>query len=268
MIAERIGRDADRLREEFAQLGHIQTCVVDDLLDPDLALDIYRRFPSIDECDLHKNVREYKYVAAQMDKYDPVLEELEFAFQEPEVREIVGSVTGRDDMQADLDLFAAGLSLMAKDNYLTPHLDDSHDGDGKLYRTLNLLYYVSPDWTLESGGNLELWDSGLNSYPRTVVSKFNRLALMGVTRRSWHSVSKVVVDGVRCCVSNYYFAERARDLDGTLMTDDYRHVTEFRAFPGDTTSDVLLRTDSTIKNLIRKFYKRPMRDKHRYHRAD
>ena len=66
-----------------------------------------------------------------------------------------------------------------------------------------LLYYVTPGWRLENGGNLELWDCAVRRNV-TLVSQFNRLVLMETTPWSWHSVSPVVADGFRCCVSNYY----------------------------------------------------------------
>lgn len=268
MIAQRLGRDAGQLRADFGVTGQVRSCVIDDLLDPELAQGIFERFPSLDECQQKKNVREYKYIAAQMDRYHPVLEEIIFAFQQPEVMEVVTDITGIPDMYPDPNLYAGGLSMMARDNYLTPHLDDSHDNAREMYRVLNLLYYVSPGWQLGYGGNLQLWDDGLKSEPRTIHSRFNRLALMATNRSSFHSVSKVEHDGVRCCVSNYYFSPHPVAEDGTVLSDDYAHVTEFRGFPGDVTSDLLLRTDAAVKNVIRKVYKRPMRDNHKYVRDD
>lgn len=47
------------------------------------------------------------------------------------------------------------------------------DLSNRLYRALNLLYYVSPGWRLENGGNLELWDEHVTT-PMTVESRFNR----------------------------------------------------------------------------------------------
>jgi Rps23 Pro-64 3,4-dihydroxylase Tpa1-like proline 4-hydroxylase len=58
-----------------------------------------------------------------------------------------------------------------------------------MYRVLNLLYYVTPDWNPEFGGNLELWDNGPKESQRVIPAKFNRLALMATHEESWHSVS-------------------------------------------------------------------------------
>ena len=109
---------------------------------------------------LKKSLREHKYVAAQMDQYAPVFEEIIYAFQQPEVVRIVTEITNIDDMHPDEHLYAGGISLMAKDNFLNPHLDNSHDKDRNMYRVLNLLFYVTPDWNQESGGNLESGTTG------------------------------------------------------------------------------------------------------------
>lgn len=49
-----------------------------------------------------------------------------------------------------------GTSMMTKNNFLSPHLDNLHHKNPNPWRVLNLLYYVNPDWKLEDGGNLEL----------------------------------------------------------------------------------------------------------------
>jgi Rps23 Pro-64 3,4-dihydroxylase Tpa1-like proline 4-hydroxylase len=102
---------------------------------------------------LKKSLREFKYVAAQMNKYNPLLEEIVYAFQDPRIVQIVGEITGIEELIPDENLYAGGISLMAKGNYLEPHLDNSHDKDRENYRVLNLLYYVTPDWKTGFGGN-------------------------------------------------------------------------------------------------------------------
>ena len=99
---------------------------------------------------------------------------------------------------------------MGKENFLNPHLDNSHNKDRNLWRVLNLLYYVTPGWKLENGGNLELWPNGIKNPSITIESRCNRLIVMSTHQKSWHSVSKVQTDIPRCCISNYYFSKRKR----------------------------------------------------------
>ena len=59
---------------------------------------------------------------------------------------------------------------MGRNGFLNPHIDNSHDGDIRLYRALNLLYYVFPSWQRSNGGNLELWDSMCGRRTRSTPS--------------------------------------------------------------------------------------------------
>ena len=127
---------------------------------------------------------------------------------------------------------------MGKDQFLNPHLDNSHDKDRNLWRVLNLLYYVTPSWEKEYGGNLELWPNGLENKPITIHSKFNRLVVMATHQTSLHSVSPVQFEGYRCCVSNYYFSKHP------FKVDDRFHVTSFRGRPNEKIKDKILQLDS------------------------
>jgi Rps23 Pro-64 3,4-dihydroxylase Tpa1-like proline 4-hydroxylase len=249
LIEQRLVEERDRMREDFG--SHVvQSCVIDDLFPEEEALRIFEAFPDKSTMTLKKSLREYKYVAAQMNRYNSVLEEIIFAFQQPGVVRVVEEITGIREMVPDENLYAGGISLMAKDNYLNPHLDNSHDKDRQTYRVLNLLYYVTPEWSHESGGNLELWDEGPKGQPREIVSKFNRLALMATHQKSWHSVNQIRVDRSRCCVSNYYFSAKP------LEDHAYFHVTSFRGRPEQPVRDLVLQGDIALRQGIRKVFKK------------
>lgn len=230
------------------KIGHF---VVDDVLPVPLATRIFDAFPKPTGMRMKKTLREYKYVAAQMNNYDPILEETIYAFQDPRVVELITRITSIGRLYPDEHLYAGGISLMGHKNYLNPHLDNSHDKDRERWRVLNLLYYVTPDWALANGGNLELWPQGVTGEPVTIHSKFNRLAVMATHDRSWHSVSPISLEGVtRRCVSNYYFADEA------LKAGESFHVTSFRGRPEQGVTDVLLRTDAALRGAVRKVFKR------------
>ena len=63
---------------------------------------------------LKRSFRENKHVAAQMDQSDPLLEEIVFAFQAPEVVEQVARITGLAAMEPDAKLYAGGISAMGR----------------------------------------------------------------------------------------------------------------------------------------------------------
>src|SRR5204863_9561991 len=118
----------------------------------------------------------------------------------------------------------------------------------RVYRVLNLLYYVTPGWQAEFGGNLELWDRKVKN-PEQIPSLFNRLVLMETHSESWHSVNGVKVDGKRCCVSNYYFSPHPPG------GKDHFHITFFMARPEQHLRRAVTLVDSSMRTLVRKVVK-------------
>ena len=135
---------------------------IDNLLPEELVIQIYNAFPEPSEMILKKSIREYKYIAAQMNLYNPILEEIIYAFQDSRVVNLISEICNCSNLFPDDKLYAGGISMMGKDHYLNPHLDNSHDKDRNLWRVFNLLFYVSTNWNYQNGGHLELWPNGLS----------------------------------------------------------------------------------------------------------
>lgn len=245
----------ESLKEQYnASRNKIGYFYLDNLLPEDLALEINNSFPKPDEMVLKKSIREDKYVAAQMNLYNPLLEEIIYAFQDSKIVSLVSEICGFKDIVPDENLYAGGISMMGHKQFLNPHLDNSHDKDRQLWRILNLLYYVTPHWEEQYGGNLELWPDGLKQKQITIHSKFNRLAVMATHNNSLHSVSPVVYEGFRCCVSNYYFSEHP------IHDTDTFHVTSFRGRPENKVADVILQVDAWLRMNLRKVFKKGVRE--------
>ncbi|MEO0045813.1 MAG: hypothetical protein RL705_1004 [Bacteroidota bacterium] len=263
LIFEKLSHEKERLKFQFensdSSIGYL---FVDDLLPEAIALNIAEVFPQSDQMVLKKSLRENKYVAAQMNLYDSLLEEIIFAFQDPRIVNLIGEICGIQNPIPDENLYAGGISMMGKNQFLNPHLDNSHDKDRNLWRVLNLLYYVTPNWQEEYGGNLELWPNGLSQEQITIHSKFNRLAIMETHNNSLHSVSPIVFEGYRRCVSNYYFA------DSPLLESDKFHVTSFRGRPENKFSDIILRTDTFLRMCIRKVFKKGLKENPHVYKKD
>lgn len=260
LISEKLTSEKESLQNLYNKsVDNIGYFYIDDLLPEELVNNIYENFPKLSETKRRKNIRENKYIAYQMNKYHPLLEEVIYAFQENSVVNCIADICSSPNILPDDNLYAGGLSLMAKNNHLSPHLDNSHDKDRRLWRVFNLLFYVTPNWKLENGGNLELWNKGLQDKPLEIISKYNRLVVMATHHNSWHSVNKVLIDDVRCCVSNYYFSKKP------LISNDNFHVTTFRARPSEIFRDVILRMDNKLRASVRKIFKKGIRENpHQY----
>jgi Rps23 Pro-64 3,4-dihydroxylase Tpa1-like proline 4-hydroxylase len=223
--------------------------IVDDLLPKEIAEQAYAAFPrdgSGFSC--RETFREKKRTSAHLSEYAPILGEITYAIQDPDVVGKVSELVGFKNIEPDPSLYAGGLSMMFKDDFLNPHVDNSHDAKRDRYRRINLLYYVSPDWSLENGGNFELWDDD-HTVPVPIISAQNRLLVMETNKSSLHSVNKVLVDRPRCCISNYYFSETSPD------ETEYFHVTSFYGRPEEPIKKVISAADNVLRNLAAKTLK-------------
>ena len=228
---------------------HTRHFVVDDLLPGPDAQAVFAAFPRNGEGFFDRaTFREKKRTSADLSDHDPVLADVTYALQDERVVARIGDIIGMETLEPDPKLYAGGLSMMFPGDYLNPHIDNSHDSDRTRYRRLNLLYYVSPDWQLEYGGNFELWNEAKTA-PRTIVSHQNRLVVMETNKTSWHSVSPVTADRPRCCVSNYYFSNRSPD------GSDYFHVTSFVGRPNQPVRRAMGRVDNALRNTVSKTLK-------------
>ena len=253
LIYNKIFSKKDILGKEWIKpIGtNTKHCVIDNLLPNELCMNIYNSFPKdLSNFYKRKSFREKKRTSANMDLYNQIINNCLYAFQDKKVLNIISEITNIPNLDPDEKLYAGGISAMQKGDYLNPHIDNSHDSERLKYRRLNLLYYVTPRWNIKNGGNFELWDKNVK-IPKVIVSNFNRLIIMETTKRSWHSVNKVVFNSTRFCISNYYFTKTA-----PLKTKgNYFHVTSFTGRPGESFKRGYGKIDNVLRNTISKTLK-------------
>lgn len=250
-ILFRLKTDYDLLKKQWNRPEGTKTrhFYIDNLLPLDDVTSIYASFPkNADGFFDRESFRERKSTSADLSSEAPILTDITYAIQDSRIVEMVGEICGMGKVEPDPKLYAGGLSMMFRDDFLNPHIDNSHDVMRNKYRRLNLLYYVSPDWELENGGNFELWSADRKT-PKTIVAFQNRLVVMETNRSSWHSVSKVKTDNPRCCVSNYYFSSESPD------GDSYFHVTSFSGRPEQPFRRAFGALDNVLRNIVSKTIK-------------
>ena len=174
LIEARLARDLSKLRDAFCgQSDAIRTraCSIRGLLPDDIARAIYAGFPPLRSMRRLSSLREHKYTSKQLHDCVPIVKFVTFAFQHSRIVSLVEQITGMQDLVPDSHLYAGGISSMVHGDYLHPHIDNSHDAVRSLYRRINLLYYVTPEWTHAHGGNLQLWDARVRER-KTLVDSF------------------------------------------------------------------------------------------------
>lgn len=252
IICKKLEDNLSELKKDFLYVGNnISTrfFIIDGLLPEDLAQEIFSNFPNKQKMRLMNSFREKKYTFKQLNETPSILRDITFAFQDSKVVSLIEKITEISGQRSDPSLYAGGISLMEKNNYLNPHIDNSHDGNRRLYRTFNLLYYVTPNWKQEYGGNLELWDTRVIK-SQVIPSLFNRLVVMETNPNSWHSVSPVDCDKNRCCVSNYYFSNQSP------TGKEYFNITSFNGRPEQKALRFFSKIDNYARGSIRLIFKK------------
>lgn len=245
-VADRLRTARAELRDQFATVRpQTRHAFVDDVLPVDTARAVYDAFPTTDRMRFESSMRERKYTSKDVGDPEEPLGAMSYALQDPLVIREVEAITGIADLVGDPLLYAGGISAMTEGHYLSPHIDNSHDHERRLYRRINLLYYVSPDWNDAEGGQLELWDPKVTSSV-PVAARFNRLVIMETTRTSFHSVRTIAGAARRCTVSSYLFS--------TVSPDgrDYFHITAYSAPPSQRARRLVLAADRMARQAIRK----------------
>lgn len=246
-MAARLEQEQERLQTDWLSSRPVRHFYVDDLLPEAWAQACYDALPDTGQLLFRNTEKERKHVGVALEQYHTLMKEILFSFQDSRVMAAVEAITGIKDLRKDESLYGSGISVMEPGAFLMPHLDNSHDGDSRLYRVINTLYYITPAWPENKGGNLELWDSSMKEY-KEIHSRFNRLAVMETHTASIHGVNKVIHDGARACISNYYFAAEP------VTSKPYTHKTTFYARPEDSTlKKIKFRMEGQAKNFLSKF---------------
>lgn len=161
LIVKRLNESQETLKKQFFLEHHIKVAhhfVLDNFLPTEIAERIYAHFPKPSQMRLLNSPGEMKIKYSYVKNESSLLQDLHFAIQDSRVIAVIEEITGIKNQVPDTSRIAGVVSTLLKGHYINPHLDHSHNVDKKLYQTVNLLYYVSPNWRLENGGNYELWD--------------------------------------------------------------------------------------------------------------
>jgi Rps23 Pro-64 3,4-dihydroxylase Tpa1-like proline 4-hydroxylase len=246
-ILSKLKSNKEVLKKNWENSTPVKHFFLDDVFDSETVQKLAVEFPKWENLIQRDSIRERKKVGVDLDSFHKILSDFQYCFLDENLLSEIEQITSIKNLIIDPSLYASGVSVMAENDFLNPHLDNSHDGDRKAYRVLNILFYCSINWEIENGGNLELWSEDLKE-KKLIHSKFNRLVVMETNQKSWHSVNKILINKQRNCISNYYFSTKSP------AKENYFHVTSFRGRPEEFYKNILLQLDSLGRNFIRKLF--------------
>lgn len=217
----------DRLAAEFKHARPFPHLVLEDFLN--LAPgELAGTFPKPDWP--HWNRRQDFYQSGKMycrdtDLIQPLLSSMLHELSAPPFLEFLESITRTVGIIPDPYYEGGGLHCSGPGGVLMPHTDFHYYERLKLYRRLNLLLYLNPEWEESFGGCFELWEKGADAPAKLVVPKWGTCVIFRTDDQSVHGFSTPIKqDHWRRSIALYYYSsQEAASFSGDTVTYWQQH---------------------------------------------
>lgn len=209
---------------------------IDNFIDLETCRTIAAEYPTFENARAlgfeFKAVNERKKVQiTDQAKFPPAVKALSDFLASPAFLADLSALTGIPNLLADEELFGGGIHMTGPHGRLDVHVDFNRGPHG-LYRRLNLLLYLNPEWDDAWGGQIELWDTAVNHRALCLTPALGRCLIFETSQISFHGVAPLSCPpgyARRSFAAYYYTKERPPQGADAVM-----HGTLFRARPGET----------------------------------
>ncbi len=238
-------RDTAGLRARFLAAQPFRHVVIENFLDGGFAQRLLDEFPAFEQGNrVGDDGRPGgKSTVERMGALGAGYRELDSAIQSREFLELVGAITGIDDLLYDPFYLGGGTHENRAGQLLQAHIDFNYHPSERWHRRLNLIVYLNHDWNEAWGGNLELWrDPYADATPAArIAPAFNRCVIFETTEHSWHGFDTITLPPEQAQRSRksvaLYFYTRERPVGETAGKHSTHYVNRqlsARFAPGHT----------------------------------
>ncbi len=143
----------------------------------------------------------------------PLLARMIHELSEPAFLRAASTLTGIDNLLPDPFLEGGGLQWSGPGGKLLPHTDFHLHPRIPLFRRVNLLLFLNPDWKPGSGGELCLFQLGDDEPAVRFEPRFGTCAIFTTDHRSVHGVSALSEDAhMRRSIALYYYTVESAEV--------------------------------------------------------
>lgn len=157
--------------------------VLDGMWKQDLLCDVIAEFPRPGDMRWRRfdNEHEQKLGCDDRRLWGPKTRLLMDEMMSTSWAEYVGSLFDIEGLVAGAE--GGGMHRIEPGGHLDVHADFNHSEDG-MWRRVNCLLFLNPDWCEADGGRLELWDD--DGVKVSIAPKFDRTVVFVTSDRSFH----------------------------------------------------------------------------------
>jgi len=228
-VNPQVRKDADTLATRFRVRDPFRHVVIDDFLTDEYCSQLLAQFPSFERGNARNEAGELgnKSTIEIIRGLGPAYAALDDLVQSRDFLDLIGRITGIDDLLYDPWYFGGGTHENRTGQDLDVHVDFNRHPIERWHRRLNLIVYLNREWNEGWGGALEL-----HSDPRSdddcivrVAPFFNRAVIFETTEWSWHGFPRIELpadkrDLSRRSVALYFYTKErpAEELAATHST--------------------------------------------------
>jgi hypothetical protein len=203
--------------------------VIDGFIEPSFAREVAACYPTFEDAGRlgfsFNAVNERKKIQiTDQTRFPPAVRRLSDFLAEPAFLADLSALTGIPNLLADETLFGGGMHMTGPHGRLDVHVDFNLL-DNILYRRLNLLVYLNPEWDESWGGQVELWDREVQVCATSLSPVLGRWLIFETSDISFHGVAPLTCppDQVRRSFAVYYCTAdpppnaRSHELHSTIF---------------------------------------------------
>lgn len=183
------------LAERFAKAEPFSHVLIENFFADEVAETLHENFPHPTESGApwhhYDNPIEQKYSIDDFSSL-PTIQKVFDLLQSGEIVEILRTITGIADLEADPHLHGAGLHAYPRRGKLDMHLDYCIHPISGNERRCNLILYLNKGWKAEYGGDLELWDDKVTKKTNLISPSWNTAIIFKTNDISYHGLPRAI----------------------------------------------------------------------------
>lgn len=214
------------VKKKFHSSEPFNHVTIDNFILPEYVKKLSEEFPDYNDSRLliRDNPLENKKSSNVWDFFPPLTYSMFNYFGRFEFLNLMRDLVDNSSLHFDYGLHGGGWHMHSCGGLNNVHLDYNVHPKLNEQRKLNVIIYLTEDWSSEWNGGLELWShDSENGQPKqmitTIENVYNRAIIFDTTQNSWHGFSKSIncpKGVIRKSLAAYFVQPKPKEADNRL----------------------------------------------------